>query len=83
LVTATTAPELVAVTNLYHYWMPYSFKILLNGKQVEPLFKNTLTSYFGCSECSGNGVQNWQIKITAPKPELVEVVTFTPEYQDD
>jgi len=77
---STAAHELIAVTNLYHYWMPYSFKVLLNGKQVDPLFKNTLTSYFGCSGCSGSGAQDWSIDITAPKPELVEVVTFVPEY---
>ena len=77
---STTTHELIAVTNLYHYWMPYSFELLLNGQQVEPLFKNTLTSYFGCFECSGEGEQNWRIKISAPKPELVEVVTFIPEY---
>ena len=70
--------ELVAVTNLYHYWMPYSYDVSLNGQQVEPLFRSTLTSYFGCPGCQGDDLQNWQIRITAPKPELVEVVTFIP-----
>jgi len=70
--------EIIAVTNLYHYWMPYSFKVFLNGTPAEPLFRNTLTTYFGCTGCMENEPQNWTIHITAPKPELVEVVTFIP-----
>jgi hypothetical protein len=72
--------EMLAITNLYHYWMPYSFQVFLNGTRREPIFANELTSYFRCTQCSANDILNWRIVITAPKPELVEVVTFTPSY---
>jgi hypothetical protein len=69
--------ELIAITNLYHYWMPYSFEVSLNGNLIEPLFASTQTSYYACGACAVDELQNWRVTITAPKPELVEIVTFT------
>lgn len=68
--------ELISITNLYHYWMPYSFEVFLNGSSIEPLFGNTHTSYYACDVCAADESQNWRVTITAPKPELVEIVTF-------
>ena len=72
------AGEMIAITNLYHYWMPSAFWVALNGHRVKPLFETTQTAYFGCSGCRGDELQQWQVNITAAQPELLEVVTFSP-----
>ena len=72
------AEEIVAVTNLYYYWMPYTFSVSLNGRASEPVFNSMFNAYYACKGCTGGAVQHWSVTITAPKPDLVEVVTFTP-----
>jgi hypothetical protein len=71
--------ELLAVTNLYHFWMPFSFTVALNGQPAEPLFMSMITAYFDCAGCSPGAVQNWSVTLSAPEPERVEIVTFIPE----
>jgi len=51
---------------------------ILAPNHSEPLFENGLTSYFSCTQCDTEELQNWRISVTAPKPELVEIVTFIP-----
>jgi hypothetical protein len=75
------AGEVLAISNLYHFWMPYSIEVALNGQASEPLFRSMASAYFGCNGCVAGTVQNWSVTINAPKPELVEVVTFTPARQ--
>jgi len=70
------AEELVAVTNLYHYWMPYSFSVSLNGREAEPAFKSMVNAYYLCRGCVAGTNPLWSVTIKAPKPDLVEVVTF-------
>lgn len=73
------AQEVLAITNLYHYWMPYSFVVSLNGRSVEPSFRSMVNAYYECGGCAPDAVQEWSVTIAAPSPDLVEVVTFTPE----
>jgi hypothetical protein len=75
------AGEILAISNLYYFWMPYTIEVTQNGRTAEPLFRSMVNAYFGCNECVAGAVQNWSVTINAPKPELVEVVTFTPEKQ--
>jgi hypothetical protein len=72
------AEEVLAITNLYHYWMPYSFSVSLNGRAVDPVFRSMVNAYFACMGCEPGAVQRWSVTIKAPKPDLVEIVTFTP-----
>ena len=71
--------EMLAITNLYHYWMPYSFIVSLNGQPIEPFFKSMVNAYYDCDGCAAGAVQEWSVTIAAARPDLVEVVTFTPE----
>ena len=73
-----TTKEVLAITNLYHYWMPYSFTVRLNGRLADPVFKSMVNAYYACTGCTPGAVQHWSVTITAPKPDLVEVVTFAP-----
>jgi len=70
--------EIVAITNLYHYWMPYAFSVRLNGQPVDPVLGNVVNAYYACGACEADATQSWSVTIEAPKPELVEVVTFVP-----
>jgi len=72
------AEEMIAVTNLYHYWMPYTFSVRLNGQTAEPVFKSMVNAYYACTDCTPGTDQHWSVTIKAPRPDLVEVVTFTP-----
>lgn len=78
----TGTGEILAITNLYHFWMPYSFSATLNGEPAEPSVQNTFDAYFACGVCAPGEVQNWSVTITAPRPEFVEVVTFRPPIVD-
>lgn len=70
--------EWLAITNLYHFWMPFSYTVSLNGQPIDPLHKTMINAYFGCIDCSADDVQDWSVTITAPNPEFVELVTFIP-----
>jgi hypothetical protein len=73
------AGEMMSITNLYHYWMPYSIEVRMSGDPADPLFRSSVNAYYGCSDCPTGSIQEWSVTIEAPKPELVEVVTFTPD----
>jgi hypothetical protein len=75
---AATGQEMLSITNLYHYWMPYRFMVSLNGRPVEPVFRSMVNSFYACTDCTADQIQQWSVTIEAPKPELVEVVTFIP-----
>lgn len=74
----TSSKTMLAVTNLYYFWMPYSVEVSLDGQPVEPQFRSMVNAYYGCPDCLPENKQNWSVSIKAPKPELVEVVTFVP-----
>lgn len=71
--------EILAITNLYHFWMPYSFEVRLNGQPAMPLAQSTVTSYFACRDCPDTKALNWSVTISAPQPQWVELVTFRPK----
>jgi hypothetical protein len=75
------AGGMLAITNLYHFWMPYTFDVKMDGRPVEPLFRSMVNAYYGCTDCNDGVNQKWSVTIKAPKPELVEVVTFMPDRQ--
>lgn len=77
----TSSSTMLAVTNLYYYWMPYTVEVSLDGQPVEPQFRNMVNAYYGCSDCAPDSDHRWSVLIKAPKPELVEVVTFTQDRQ--
>jgi hypothetical protein len=70
--------EILAITNLYHFWMPHRFSVSLNGQPAEPLNTGAVNAYFACPGCNPDELHRWSVTIEAPQPELVEVVTFTP-----
>ena len=71
--------EILAITNLYHFWMRYSVEVQLDGVMVDPFYKSTVTAFYKCSDCPAAKIQNWSVTISAPSPEFVELVTFFPE----
>ena len=72
------ASEILVITNLYHFWMPFSFTVSRNGQAMDPIFQNGINAYFRCDQCAAESIQNWSVTISAPNPEWVELVTFTP-----
>lgn len=78
---AATGQEMLSITNLYHYWMPYRFRVSLNGRPIEPVFRSMVNSFYACADCTADQIQHWSVTIEAPKPELVEVVTFVPRHR--
>ena len=53
--------------------------VSLNGQPIAPSFKSMVNAYYDCGGCAAGAVQEWSVTIAAARPDLVEVVTFTPE----
>jgi hypothetical protein len=71
--------EWLAVTNLYYYWMPFEVDVALDGRQVEPVGGSRVSSYYRCRNCRPGSSSHWSVTVTAPRPDLVEVVSFNAE----
>ena len=56
--------------------MPDSVQVQVNGETIEPWLKTSLQSYYFCEACFENETIDWTVTVDAPKPELVEVVSF-------
>lgn len=76
--TPVDPEQWLVITNLYEHWMPADYEVRVDGRPVGPVLSTRSSGYFRCAACDPVSGGGWRIEITAPAPEFVEIVTFTP-----
>lgn len=73
---------ILAVSNAAHFFMSHDIEANVNGAVIEYELEDGATQYFRPPLSAGAVRDEWRIKITAPKPESIDI-NFLPTAADE
>jgi len=74
------AGEWLVISNPRVTWMPeWTTAVRCNGHPIAAATEDLVTRVYRCSTATRN---HWEVTLAAAKPELLEIVTFTPDTRE-